>query len=76
MCTSHCVCVPSSPGVSIQWEATAYTASEGSGAVQLVLLREGSADGNVSVQVTTVAGSATGKTGQRCQTRSEIVTVF
>ena len=56
---------PTSPGVSIQWENTAYTVNEDSGTVQLVLLKEGSTDNNVSVEVTTVASSATGKTHQR-----------
>ena len=64
MCTSHCVCVPSSPGVSIQWEATAYTASEGSGAVQLVLLREGNTTFGAAVEITTVAITATGRQRQ------------
>ena len=51
---------PTSPGVSIQWEATAYTVSEDSGIIQLVLLKEGATVNNVSVEVVTVAGSATG----------------
>ena len=55
------MCVPSSPGVSIQWEATAYTASEGSGAVQLVLLREGETTSDITVTVTTMAATATSK---------------
>jgi len=50
--------------VSIQWEDTAYTVSEDSGSVHLVLLMQGSTDTNVSVNVTTVTSSATGKTGQ------------
>ena len=53
MCLSY-------PGVSIQWEASAYTASEGSGTVQLLLLKVGSTDRDVSVEVMTVAGSAVG----------------
>ena len=47
--------------MSIQWEDTAYTVSEDSGSVQLVLLMQGSTDTNVSVDVMTVASSATGK---------------
>ena len=54
--------------MSIQWEDTAYTVSEDSGSVQLVLLMQGSTDTNVSVDVTTVASSATGKTDQANQT--------
>ena len=46
--------------MSIQWEATAYTVSEDSGIIQLVLLKEGATVNNVSVEVVTVAGSATG----------------
>ena len=53
--------------MSIQWEDTTYTVSEDSGSVQLVLLMQGSTDTNVSVNVTTVASSATGKTGQANQ---------
>ena len=68
-----CVC-PSSPGVSIQWEATAYTVSEDSGTVQLMLLKEGSAGSNISVEVATVAGSATGMRSQACCTSLQIYT--
>lgn len=57
---------PSSPGVLIQWETTAYTVSEDVGAVQLMLLKVGSTVSNVSVQVMTVTVNATGKTGQAC----------
>ena len=53
-----------SPGVNIQWEATTYTVSEDSETVQLVLLKEGSTDSNVSVAVMTVASSATGESSQ------------
>ena len=55
-----CVC-PSSLGVSIQWEANAYTVSEDSGTVHLVLLKEGSTEINASVEVVTVAGNASGE---------------
>ena len=47
--------------MSIQWEDTAYTVSEDSGTVHLVLLKEGSTDRNISVEVKTVASSATGE---------------
>ena len=54
-----CVC-SFPPGVSIHWEATAYTFNEDSATVQLVLLKVGSTDSNVTVEVMTVASSATG----------------
>ena len=55
---------PYNSGISIQWEASAYTVSESNETVQLMLLKVGSTVSNVSVQVMTVAGSATGETGQ------------
>ena len=62
MCSVYVpVCVSSSTGVTIQWEITAYTVSENSGTVQLMLLKEGFTDNNVSVEVTTVGSGATGK---------------
>ena len=62
LCVHLPLCVfPSSPGVSIRWENTAYTISEDSGTVQFILLKEGSTDSNVSVEVMTVASSATGE---------------
>ena len=51
-------------GVNIQWEATAYTYSENSGTVELLLFKEGSTLSSVSVEVITVAGSATGEIDQ------------
>ena len=52
------------PGVSIQWNSTAYTVSEDSGTAQLVLIKEGTTEINASVEVIAVAGNATGETGQ------------
>ena len=46
--------------MTIQWEATAYTYSEDSETLHLLLLKEGFTVSNVSVEVTAVAGSATG----------------
>ena len=51
----------SSPGVRIQWNSTAYTASEDRRLVQLMLLIEGFTATNVSVKVKTIAGSAIGE---------------
>ena len=65
LCTGVC---SSSPGVSVQWQVNSYTVSEDSGTVQLVLLKEGPTVSNVSVEVMTVASSATGMTGQAHQT--------
>ena len=61
-----CVC-PFFPGVKVQWEDIAYTVSEHSGTVQLVLLKVGSTVSNVSVEVMTVVGNATGMTSEACQ---------
>ena len=58
-----CVC-PTFPGVKVQWEATAYTYSENIGTVQLVLHKVGFTVSNVSVEVMTVVGNATGMTNQ------------
>ena len=55
---------PSSSGVRIQWQTTAYTVSEESGTVQLVLLKEGPTVSNVSVEVMTIVGTAV---GEACQ---------
>ena len=55
-----CVC-PSSLGVSIQWESTAYRASEDSGTAELVLLKEGETTFNASVTVTTMTATASSK---------------
>ena len=76
VCTVHlplCFC-PISLGVTVQWGATAYTYSEDCGTVQLVLLKEGSTVSNVSVEVVTVAGNATGMTSQACQLVLKYVT--
>ena len=59
-------------GLRVEWETTSYTQSEGIGTVELVLLKEGFASSNVSVEVMTVAGSATGTTSQAHQISFEI----
>ena len=51
---------PFSPGVSIQWEATAYTVSEGIEVVELVLLKVGLSSYNLPVILTTQDSSARG----------------
>ena len=53
----------------VEWEATAYTVSEESGTVQLVLLKVGSTVSNVSVEVMTMVGSAVGEACQAYLTR-------
>ena len=63
---------PSSLGVNIQWDSTAYTVSEDSEIVQLVLLKEGFTVSNVSVEVMTAAGSAIGEIHQACKTCNEM----
>ena len=55
-----CVC-PSSLGVNIQWENTAYAVSEDSGTAELVLLKEGETTFNASVTVTTMTATASSK---------------
>ena len=60
------------PGVRVRWGVTTHTVSEDSGTVHLVLLKEGFTVSNVSVKIITVACSAIGKSGQACQTGSEI----
>ena len=55
------MCVPTLLGVSIQWEMTAYTVTENSGTVQLVLIKEGSTDINASVAIMTVEGDGAGE---------------
>ena len=62
-CTSPCVC-SLIPGVSIQWEATAYTVSEDSRILQLVLLKVGGTTFDAAVEITTVAINATGSHSQ------------
>ena len=49
-----------SPGVRIQWEIIVHTVNEDSGIVQLVLLKVGETTFSASVEITTVAISATG----------------
>ena len=53
--------------MNVQWQVSSYTVSEDSGTVQLVLLKEGPTVSNVSVEVMTIASSATGMTGQAHQ---------
>ena len=52
---------PFSPGVSIQWEDTAYTVNEDSAVVELVLLKEGETTFDASVTVMTVTATASSK---------------
>jgi len=59
---------PVFPGVKVQWEATAYTYSENIGTVQLILHKVGFTVSNVSVEVMTVVGNATGMTNQAYET--------
>lgn len=47
--------------VTIQWENTTYTVSEDSGTVELVLLKVGETTFSASVEITTIAVSATGR---------------
>ena len=58
--------------MNVQWEATAYTYSENIGTVQLVLHKVGCTVSNVSVEVMTVVGNATGMTSQAYETSSEL----
>ena len=51
---------PIHAGVRIQWETTLHTVSEDSGIVQLVLLKVGETTFSASVEIMTVAISATG----------------
>ena len=67
-CTSSYMC-SSFPGVRIQWEATAYTVSEGSEVFQLVLLKEGETTFDAAVEITTVAINAIGRQSQHLLTQ-------
>lgn len=46
--------------VSVRWESSSYTVSETSGSVELTLLPEGTTSYDITLTVTTLAGSATG----------------